>query len=160
MHFNLLLCWMCLAKEIYNTIQSIQCFTRSRHIKDNLYVSNSGLLMPKYAPWTKDLNKAIAAIRAVITLLLAIVGSLDSMNIIIFSIVVKANWIYFDNKQCCHFLGGLIFHFFHEPLSLELTLDYSVFYFVDDSKEKLSLVKPHNLLNVTNFKWFIFSSFY
>jgi hypothetical protein len=47
--------------------------------------------MPKYAPWTKDLNKAIAAIRAVITLLLAIVGSLDSMNIIIFSIVVKAN---------------------------------------------------------------------
>jgi hypothetical protein len=47
--------------------------------------------MPKYAHWTKDFNKAIAAIRAGDNFLLAIVGSLDSMNIIMFSIVVKAN---------------------------------------------------------------------
>jgi hypothetical protein len=34
---------------------------------------------------------------------------------------------------------GLIHHFCHDPLPLELTLDASVFNRVDDSNEKLSL---------------------
>ena len=36
--------------------------------------------------------------------------------------------------------GGFIYHLYHEPLALELTFDYNVFYFVDDSNEKLTLV--------------------
>ncbi len=35
--------------------------------------------------------------------------------------------------------GGLIYHFFHEPIPLEITMDYLVFTFVDDSEEKLSI---------------------
>jgi hypothetical protein len=35
--------------------------------------------------------------------------------------------------------GGLIYHYWHEPLYLDLTIDPSVFTYVDDSKEKLSL---------------------
>ena len=35
--------------------------------------------------------------------------------------------------------GGLLYHFYHEPIPLEITMDYSVFTFVDDSEEKLSM---------------------
>jgi hypothetical protein len=35
--------------------------------------------------------------------------------------------------------GGLIDHFAHQPLFLELTMDYDVFTVIDDSKDKLTL---------------------
>jgi hypothetical protein len=35
--------------------------------------------------------------------------------------------------------NGLMYHFFHDPLPLEITMDYLVFTFVDDSEEKLSI---------------------
>ena len=34
--------------------------------------------------------------------------------------------------------GGLIYHFAHDPLQLEITMDYSAFA-VDDSEEKLTM---------------------
>ena len=34
--------------------------------------------------------------------------------------------------------GGLIYHFFHEPMYLELTMDYLVFTFIDDSEVSIS----------------------
>ena len=64
-----------------------------------MYISYSGLYLPKYSPWTPDFNLAISSIRS----------------------------------------GGLIFHFSHEPLPLELTMKSQIFEEVDDSKEKLSL---------------------
>ena len=35
--------------------------------------------------------------------------------------------------------GGLIDHFFNEPIPLEMTMDPKIFTYVDDSKEKLTL---------------------
>ena len=35
--------------------------------------------------------------------------------------------------------GGLIYHFCHDPIPLEITMDYLVFTFVDDSDEKLTM---------------------
>ena len=32
-----------------------------------------------------------------------------------------------------------MYHFFHEPIPLEITMDYKVFTFVDDSEEKLTV---------------------
>ena len=37
------------------------------------------------------------------------------------------------------FLGGLIFHYFHNPVPLEMTMDYLIFTYVDDSNEKLTI---------------------
>ena len=34
------------------------------HIKENLYISYGGLLIPKYAMWLRDYNKAISHMRA------------------------------------------------------------------------------------------------
>jgi hypothetical protein len=36
-------------------------------------------------------------------------------------------------------LGGLLYHFAHEPMFLELTMDDDVFYKLDDSKELLTM---------------------
>ncbi len=35
--------------------------------------------------------------------------------------------------------GGLIHHFQHDPIQLEITMDYSIFDVVDDSEEKLTM---------------------
>ena len=35
--------------------------------------------------------------------------------------------------------GGLIFHYFHNPIQLEITQDYNNFVGVDDSETKLSI---------------------
>ncbi len=35
--------------------------------------------------------------------------------------------------------GGLIQHFYHDPIPLELMMDYLIFTFVDNSNEKLTL---------------------
>jgi hypothetical protein len=37
---------------------------RDRHLKENLYVSNSAMMLPKNYPWKEDFNAAIAKIRA------------------------------------------------------------------------------------------------
>ena len=37
------------------------------------------------------------------------------------------------------FIGGLIFHYFHDPIQLEIALPYSVFVTEDDSDTKLSM---------------------
>ena len=36
-------------------------------------------------------------------------------------------------------IGGLLYHFQHDPIPLEITFPYIVFTFVDDSEEKLSM---------------------
>ncbi len=33
-------------------------------MKENLYVSNTAMMLPKYSPWTKDFNAVIAKIHA------------------------------------------------------------------------------------------------
>jgi hypothetical protein len=35
--------------------------------------------------------------------------------------------------------GGLIYHYSHDPIQLEITMDYSIFDVVDDSEEKLTM---------------------
>ena len=35
--------------------------------------------------------------------------------------------------------GGLIHHFYHDPIPLEMTMEYTIFTFIDDSLEKLTL---------------------
>ena len=35
--------------------------------------------------------------------------------------------------------GGLIYHFMHDPIALEITMKREVFTFVDNSKDKLSV---------------------
>jgi hypothetical protein len=38
--------------------------SREKHLKENLYVSNSAMMLTKYSPWTDDFNSVIALIRA------------------------------------------------------------------------------------------------
>ena len=37
------------------------------------------------------------------------------------------------------FIGGFFYHFYHDPLPLEFTMDPAIFIFTDDSKEKISV---------------------
>ncbi len=47
--------------------------------------------------------------------------------------------IKFTNVIFNFVLGGLIYHYFHDPIQLEITIDYSVYEFVDDSDTKLTM---------------------
>ncbi len=53
------------------------------------------------------------------------------------------------------FLGGFIYHFFHDPLPLELTMDYPIFTGYDDSEEKLTLETFGLISIVLVFGWIL-----
>ncbi len=118
--------------------------------------------LAKFSPWTKDFNRVIGAMRAGLNLW----GFQPnftlrdhSNNTWHFTYPHPPSRVTFQFFNNCFktfkmwqnvfwslilyftglFSGGLIYHYFHDPIHLEITQDYKNFVGIDDSDTKLSI---------------------
>lgn len=94
-----------------------------------MFITYAGIQLPKYTPWLPDFNWAIEQMRAGVNLsscrlvqkaaLLETISFQSRALLLIGTIGIK----YLNNLAS----GGLIYHFYHDPIQLEITMDYLVY---------------------------------